>query len=261
MDIQEIDLGNTVVRACLQDSTRLVVGFENGAGKAAQGGDAWAQGIARYAGWDGLHIMPKTLNWYQASDLWDYFHLAGKTGFFEGYESVVTYGSSMGGFAAMAFAKLIGAQRVVAIQPRSTLRWTLPWRSEQSDNMVYNRVGPHADAVDGLTPEMDVQVFADPFFARDWNHAKRVPRATLYRVPLVKHNVPRVLKEIGILSEVARRAIDGRLEPSWFREQMRGRGRSVHYQFCLEKALSRRQPEGAVIKHGIRQLGPNPKTK
>jgi len=260
MDIQEIDLGNTVVRACMQESTRLVVGFENEAGKAALGG-AWAQGLARKAGWDGLHIMPKTLNWYQAPEIWDYFRMAAKTGFFEDYESVVTYGSSMGGFAALAFAKLVGAERVVAMQPRSTLRWAMPWPSEMSDNLAYNRVGPFADAVDGLTPSMSVQVFADPFYARDWSHAKRVPGARLYRVPLVQHHVPRVLMEIGILSEVARRAIDGRLEPRWFREQMRGRGRSPLYQNCLKQALSRRQPESAVIKHGISQLGPDPEAE
>lgn len=251
MDIQEANLGGNIVRSCLQGSGRLVVGFESGGdGSALDRPErpAWAQALVADAGWDGLFTIPKVLDWYQARELWAFFKTMKKSGFFDGYESVVTYGSSMGGFAALAFAELTGAERVVALQPRTSLRYTAPWLSEDSARLTYNRVGPHADAVDGLPPSAKVMIFADPFFARDWAHAQRVPGAEVFRVPFAEHKVPELFKEIGILGTIVRRAISGNLERRWYNEALRNRRDANLFQQGFGAALLRRsKPEGAVV--------------
>ena len=267
MDIQEIDIGNTLARTCLQGSQRLVVSFESGgdSNRLQTGADpAWAQYLVQDAGWDGLHIMPRVLDWYQAPEIWNFFKALRQSGFFDPYESVVTYGNSMGGFAALAFAKLAGAERVVALQPRSSLRWSVPWPSAQSAKLEYSRVGPRADALDGLSAGMQVLVFSDPFYARDMAHTARVLRAhagaSHYRVPFVAHEVPAFFAETGLMGELARRAISGRLDRRWYRDAMRARGDSGIYRRGLRATLSRRgKTEGAIIQQGVRQLGPDPK--
>ncbi len=262
MEIQEINLGRTLVRPCLQGSGRLVVSFEPGGHAADIGQPAWAQALVAKAGWDGLHIIPKVLDWYQSPEIWRYLALAERTGFFDGYDEVVTYGSSMGGFAAMATARLVRAKRVVALQPRSSLRWSVPWPSAQSSQLSYPRRGARAEALDGLTADMDICLFADPFYQRDWHHASRVPAAMLFRVPLVQHRVPQFFQEMGLLGALARRAISGTLERGWYREKMRGRRRSSIYRRGLAAALCHRsQPEGAVVEQGVRQLGPDPEAE
>jgi len=251
MDIQEVDLETNVIRSCLQGSRRLVVGFESGGdGSALNRPDrpAWAQALVGDAGWDGLFTIPKVLDWYQTRELWAFFKTMQKSGFFDAYDSVVTYGSSMGGFAALAFSGLTGAERVVAFQPRSTLRYTVPWPSMESAVLSYNRVGPHADAVDGLGAETEVLIFADPFYERDWAHAQRVPGAEIFRAPFAGHKVPELLNDLGIMGTVARRAVEGTLERRWYNNALRGRKDSGLYQQGVAAALlSRGKPEGAVV--------------
>ena len=251
MDIQEVDLGNAIARSCLQGSERLVVAFEVGGNTQALARPerpAWAQGLVADAGWDGLHILPKVLDWYQAPILWDFFESMQDTGFFNSYKSVVTYGCSMGGFAALAFAKLAGAERVVALQPRTTLQESVPWHSFHSARLRYNRDGPHSDALIELPAETDVHIFADPFHARDWTHATRVKNAKIYRVPLAGHNVPLLFKDIDLTGEVSRRALSGDLARGWFYKALRARRTSPLYQKNLQAALLRRgQPKGAIV--------------
>ena len=239
------------MRSCLQGSSRLVVGFQSGGrGRWLDRPErpAWAQALVANAGWDGLFTIPKVLDWYQADELRTFFKTMKKTGFFDGYDSVVTYGSSMGGFAALSFADIVGAERVVAYQPRTTLRYTVPWPSSDSARLTYNRVGPHADVVDHLPSDTKVMIFADPFYARDWAHAKRVPGAEVFRVPFSRHNVPWLFKEIGILGTVSRRAITGSLDRLWYNKALRGRRGTRIYKHNIEAALLRRSElKGAVI--------------
>ena len=262
MDIQNIDIGNTLVRSCLQGSSRLVVSFEFLALGEDPAKPAWAQDIVANEGWDGLFIMPKVLDWYQNDEIWTFINAMKASGFFEDYDSVVTYGNSLGGFAALAFATLCGAERVVAIQPRTTLRWGVPWPSEMSSKLEYSRTGPHADALKDLDYETEFLVFADPHYARDWAHATRVPGARLFEVPFSGHAIPEYFTEIGIMYEVARRAISGVLEADWYDNAMQAKTKSALYQRGLAADLRRRgEAEGAIVEQSIGELGPDPEAE
>ncbi len=262
MDIEEIDLGATVARSCLQGSKRLVVSFEFMPLGEVPYRQAWAQDFVANAGWDGLFMMPMVLDWYQDQVIWDFFDAMQSSGFFEAYESVVTYGNSLGGFAALAFASMCNAERVVAIQPRVTLRRAMPWPSEMSENLVYPRNGEHANALVDLQDDVEILVFADPYSARDWAHASCVPAAKLFEVPLVGHEIPDFLLELGVFGQVARRAIAGQLDEGWFANVMQAKAQSRIYQRVLAAELRRRgKAEGAVVQQGIGQFGPDPKAE
>ena len=248
MDIEQIDLGDNFARTCLQGSDRLVVSFESGGGSVVRPGKnrkAWGQELVASAGWDGLHILPKIMNWYQSPELWSFFKMMNRSGFFHGYKEVMSYGSSMGGFGALAFAKLSESTRVIAISPRSTLnKNTLRWNSNFSRQLQYNQKGLRADALSGLTPEIDVMIFVDPLYQRDMRHARRIAnhhnKTNLVRVPLLGHEIPKFLSDEQILGQVSRSAIAGEFDKAWFYQAIRWRRESAFYHKRFEKMQLRR---------------------
>lgn len=269
MDIEQIDLGEHLARTCTQGSDTLVVSFEIGGGdvnRSDENNVAWAQDVVANAGWDGLYILPKTMNWYQSPELWEFFRTMQKTGFFTGYKRVVMYGNSMGGFAALAFAKLSNAKRVVVFHPRTLLKHSeLPWASKFSQKLKYNRTGPRADALNGLEAETDVMIFVDPLFKRDKAHANWIcgghKRTEIIRVPFIGHDIPTFLSSIGIISTVARSAIDGKFDHKWFYSAIRARRSNPDYLLRLRKASSGRscQLNCLPVHQDNRDFGADPK--
>ncbi len=256
MDIEQIDLGENYVRTCLQGSERLVVSFETGGGMVERKNanrKAWAQGLVGDAGWDGLYVLPQIMTWYQAEELWGFFITMRKSGFFDGYKEVVMYGNSMGGFAALAFARFCRATRVVAFSPRATLSdKVLPWDSAFSSQLSFNRKGPQANALNGLKAGIEVLVFVDPIYDRDYGHARWIAKnhaqTKLIRVPFLWHDIPAYLAEINILPSVACGAIAGAFDEGQFYKDIRNRRKSPLYQGHFRRyLLNRGKAEGAVI--------------
>ncbi len=251
MDINDFEFGTTLARTCLQGSKRLVVCFEpgeDGMPLAGRNDEAWAQQLVADAGWDGLHILPQKLDWYQDPELWDFMQTLQENGFFTGYNSVVTYGNSMGGFGALAFAEICEANRVVALQPRTTLDNAFPWPTSLPEEFPTGTLGPHADAIDGLAEGTEILVFADSFYSYDWAHAERIKGAELFNVRFVGHAIPAFFAEIGVAGEMARRAISGKLEKIWFGGALQARGDSKIYRKGLATHfLKGGQPESPVV--------------
>jgi len=271
VDINQIDLGENFARTRLQGSGTLVISFEFG-GDEVDLTDAdragFAQQMIHQAGWDGLFILPKRHCWYQSPELRTFFRTLRDIGFFDDYTRVVTYGFSMGGFAALAFAGLAGATQVVAFNPRTTLDASvLRWPSPLSLKLKYNRKGPRADVLSELPETTSVTIFVDPFSRRDKPHANRVLAAhkqtELVRVPFIGHGVPRFLKQEGLLKKTAFDAISGRFDRKWFYQAIRNRRLDAEYHVRMKAALALRsgrgQPESPVIQQGVRDFGTDPK--
>jgi len=65
--------------------------------------------------------------------LLDFFIQMNKSGFFHGFEQVMTYGGSMGGYGALAYADAVNAGVVLSINPQATLSERLaPWETRFS---------------------------------------------------------------------------------------------------------------------------------
>ncbi len=273
MKIKQIDLGENFARTCLQGSRTLIITFEGGGSRETRPNAdrlAWAEALIADAGWDGLFILPKRLSWYQTSDVWQFFRTMSDIGFFEDYDRVVTYGSSMGGFAALAFADLAAADKAIAYHPRSVLDpEILRWPSKLSLTLKYNRKGPRADVLTSLPAKTEVTLFVDPFGRRDKSHTDRVVNAhektEVFRVPFIGHSIPAFLKGSGILKKVFLDAVEDQFDPKWFYEHIRQRRENAGYHARMRKALVRRsgrgQAEGSVVQHSIGEFGTDPEEK
>lgn len=66
-----------------------------------------------------VHVVPAASAWYQHSEIFAVCEAVKRTT--TSYKHVVTYGSSMGGYAALNFAHLVGATDVIAISAQYTI--------------------------------------------------------------------------------------------------------------------------------------------
>lgn len=136
--------------------------------------DPWAYKFARDMNVSHLGVMAHVADWYRDPDLIERFRALADSGFFEGYERVIFAGTSMGAFAAIAFASLVPGSHVVALNPQSTLDTDLvPWETRFWSGRRQDWSLPLSDAA-ALTGDIGrVNIFYDPYFEPDHKHVAR----------------------------------------------------------------------------------------
>lgn len=129
-------------------------------------------------------------HWYQGDEPREAIDAAVRIA--SAFERVVAYGSSMGGFAALHFAKVFNAATVLALMPqysidRSAVPFETRWALEAS-RITFDR-HPMAD----VPKETRAFVFYDPFHRLDCQQANLVSATTgceRISLPLMGHNGP-----------------------------------------------------------------------
>ena len=185
-----------------------------------------------------LAVKPKTRDWYSGAVLPQ--TLAEMQPFFQRFGTITTYGMSMGGFAALTFADLIGARRVVTMAPQSTYR-SIDGRRESRFPAAFDfdHSGPYGDATEGCRKAEAVWLFHDPLERWDKWHARRFtgPNIRPVGLPFFAHGVPQMLKNVGALSMVADLAGRGEIDLARLHRLARNRRGFGEYQrFLLAKA-------------------------
>lgn len=108
---------NVLVRSVpTEDARRWVVTFDNyglGPGFDRPG---FGEDFLRRSGISAIHVMGRREDWYQYPEMAE--AMAAVRAATAGAERVMTYGSSMGGYAALRFADAAGANAVLAISPQ-----------------------------------------------------------------------------------------------------------------------------------------------
>lgn len=86
---------------------RLVFCFDNIASITAEGPrQPWGMALLRKQGWGVIGVVPKLPDWYRSPELFDVLEDMRDRGVFAAYPAVSMFGTSMGAFAAAAFAPL-----------------------------------------------------------------------------------------------------------------------------------------------------------
>ena len=117
---------------------RLVVTFDNMTSRDAHGPrNPWGWNIVESLGHSHLGVcMSRRNDWFRHPDLFDLFDRLRDQGFFEQFEDVVFYGSSMGGCGALSFAQAAPGAHLFR-KPRCAPTWLL---SSSAFSMAVNAV-------------------------------------------------------------------------------------------------------------------------
>lgn len=232
----------------MRGSERLVVSFDNlsTVRDRSPARDTWGGAFLRERGWSSLGILAYAANWYRDPDLFAFLEGLRDDGFFRQFREVAFTGTSMGGYAACAFAGLSPGATVVAFSPQSTLAKRLvPWEKRFNRGRKEDWSGPYADGAAEVREARRVYLVYDPFVAGDRRHAERFhgPQVVRLRAVCSGHRTVVFLRKAEILKEVMAGGIEGSLTADAFYRAYRARRTLPWHSLALmEMALRRPGP-------------------
>lgn len=137
------------------------------------------------------------------------------------------YGGSMGGFGTALYSETLNLDKVLLINPISTLNknvvnfetrfsksLNLDWDSNLNDSAICNKEG---------------WVIYDPLFDLDRKHALRYKNKTLLKFPGVGHGMPVHLNKLSLLDPIINSFLNGKIDKDWFYREVRKRKDYPHY--------------------------------
>ena len=213
----------------------------------------WGFSFIEKQGFSMLGVMANGWTWYRDPWVSDQFDDLAATGFFAGFDRVVFYGASMGGYAACAFSGAAPGADVVAISPQSTVdRSVVPWETRYKTVWGADFSGKYGDAALVSGAARRVTLLYDPFEPLDAGHANRfnLPNTLKLRANLMGHRLGSSLLQMGILTPIILEALGGTLTEAGFYHLLRARRRFPRYQRELFHRLVARGHPGLA-----RQLG------
>ena len=189
-------------------------------------------------GYTAYHFMPSGNCWYQYAEMPE--ALARVRADIAAGARVVTYGISMGAYAAYRFSEPLAADAVIAFSPQYSIDprrvwWERRWRTQGRARM-WDRKLPRKEAVK--------HVFYDPL-NQDRRHIRGLQREAeldLVRIYFGGHHSSRILQECGLLEGAVLDIGHGRFDSAAFERQVwRQRLASATYhQVRGRKGLVRR---------------------
>lgn len=184
-----------------------------------------------------LCIKPRRLDWYTGENLAE--ALADLLPFFERFERVITYGESMGGFGALAFADLVRAKYSISISPQSTLdRAKVPWDTRYPRGIKEDYSGRYGDAVGNYSNVDCAYILYDPHYEMDRRHASRLfsRNAKMIKLPFLGHGCSIDLIPMGATNYILNSVLDDSYNDTAFFKILRNRReRPRYYKFIREK--------------------------
>jgi tetratricopeptide (TPR) repeat protein len=250
---------NVVVRSVpASDTSRWVVTFDNyGIGHGFDR-PAFGENFLRSAGVSAIHVMGRREDWYQYLEMVDAMRAVREAT--AGAERVMTYGSSMGGYAALRFADAAGANAVLAISPQYSIDPAkVPFEKRWLQDSQRIQWLPDIDGAMTVTAK-PVVVF-DPS-GDDLLHVRLIEEAIAIEriaLPSCGHPAATFLEDVGLLGGLVFQVLDGALDAEEVRQEARRRRRtsSVHYMRLADLQPIRRLEWGLALARKALELAPH----
>ena len=182
------------------------LGMFNAAGSFADGKVFWGQSLAEKFNYAAIGFVAKQRNWFCSP----YMHAACDkvAAVASGFDRVLAYGSSMGGYAALRWGKRAGAATAIAFAPQLSIDpaavGTFDRRYEYAFRPDRHR-GMDISAEHVGIPSF---LFFDPSAAEDHQHAKlireRVPNITKLHMLSCGHECIRAFANSGVADRMLR---------------------------------------------------------
>ena len=202
----------------------------------------FGEDFLRDQGLDAIHVVNRDNQWYQYPELPD--ALAAVAAATARVPRVFTYGSSMGGYAALRFARAVGARTGIAISPQYSLDpRVVPFETRWQADLARITFRERA-----YQPPARQVIFYDPRLRVDARHVALFEAAgqetVLVGVPHGGHPVGPLLAETGALQDAIRAIVSGSFSPTAVQRAVRARrATSQHHFFMLSRRAGQRRPE------------------
>ncbi len=200
----------------------------------------FGEDFLRRARIDAIHVINRYNRWYQHPDMRDALSAVEIEA--RKYDRAITYGSSMGGYAALRFAAPCGADTAIAISPQYTVDPRhVPWENRWQPDVAKTRFDEAP-----YVPARAQYVFYDPRVRLDALHVDAIERAGhVVRIPIANagHPAGALLVETGALQSAIRAIVAGDFDPRDVISQVRRERRvSQHRYFVLARHAAVRRP-------------------
>jgi len=200
----------------------------------------WAYKVLRQEGCAHLGVLAHRKDWFREPNLIAALVAMRDQGVFQGYANVILSGTSMGGFAALAFSSLCPGARVLSFSPQSTLdEEIVPWETRFGMGRMRNWRLPFSDAAFEIEDAEQVVVISDPYFELDQRHVDRLmtPNVIKLKAWFSGHFSPVFLHRADLLKPVMTKMIRGTLTEDAFYQLYRNRRKLPWYKRSLEETL------------------------
>lgn len=239
------------------DSASCVVTFDSYTDRCTLDRLGFAEDFLRNRAIDAVHVISRDNDWYQYPAMqaaMETVHAATR-----GYDRVVTYGSSMGAYAAIRFAGLVGADCAFACSPQFSIDPTVvrfEYRWVQAAR-VFRPVW------EGLLPFpalREAYIAYDPvnLDAKHISLIRRGFRFTPLRLPGAGHPVTGFLQEVDVLERLVMSIIRGDTAADVLAlvDEARSRREQSAQYFCQRAADSWRRSRKIAFLEKAVQLAP-----
>jgi tetratricopeptide (TPR) repeat protein len=233
---------NVLVRHAPQvGAGTLVISFGPWRSKPALELEGFGEAFLAEHGIDAVFVTCASNRWYQYPEM--PAALAAIEAVAAPYARRITYGSSMGAFAALAFSRALRAQRVIAISPQyavgaAQVPFETRWSREAAAITWRHRLA------EGLSETAEIVVLYDPLHL-DRQHVDLLRRhrpITAFALPFAGHPAGEMLREVRLISRVALGLIHAPQRLPDLRRQARQlRGRSALYWSERARAFAARE--------------------
>ena len=152
-----------------------------------------------------LSIAPLEENsWYRDAALFCFLKSISRA--ISSFPVRVGYGSSMGGYGAATFAGVLGLNRLLLLNPISTLDCNKAPFERRFKSIQHDWEGEYSDASE---VKQEGCLIYDPLCREDRLHAQRF-KENIRLIPLIGagHNTPKLLLDMGVLKELVLTYID-----------------------------------------------------
>jgi len=237
----------------LRSSDTLVVTFDprRKSYPPSETREAWAAVFLARRGLSGLHVKPDQSCWYLDAGLETFFRDAQAAGLFASFATVMTYGGSMGGFGALAFAAITGAQRVMAMNPQANLGPAVRgWERRYKEAEALDWTSPICDLGLQVAGVETLAVVFDPYDTYDRPQADLIAADHMIRlhIPFVGHRVPAHLLSLRLLAPVFDQTLAGSLDLPAFYRTARQRRMLLRYKRVMLRRTKENKPRNRRLK-------------
>ena len=200
-------------------------------------------------------IMPKQKSWFPASSMAALLeHLSP---ILNQYKNIVGYGGSMGGYAAIKYARALKMNRVVAMVPQYSIDPT-----EVDDKRYTDFYDPELNAnmrirAQDIVENCEYIIVYDPYFEHDKEHYLKIkpliPQLHTLHLPYTGHDAIAVLANSALLHDF----IEHPFDPTYFYKQIREvkKNSKFYYRSVIAHLLgTHNEALGKILKASNIQL-------